>query len=63
MAIDKSKYIVLDVETNGLTVNFDLLSISLYMPDTEKKYERYLPLEKNDNVFPDRDEVLIFYMK
>lgn len=47
MSLDKSKYVVLDVETNGLNLAYDLLSISLYLPDTNKKYERYLPLEKN----------------
>lgn len=35
--IDKSKYVVLDVETNGLSsINCDLLSISIYSPDNQK---------------------------
>ncbi len=47
----KKKYVVLDVETNGLeTFWFDLLSISIYDPYTEKSYNRFLPLEKNDHV-------------
>lgn len=57
MAIDKTKYVVLDVETNGLTVGFDLLSISLYMPDTGKKYERYLPPEMNKHVLPEASAI------
>ena len=40
------KYVVLDVETNGLSsLNDDLLSISIYQPDTQKLYNRFLPLE------------------
>lgn len=35
--IDKSKYVVLDVETNGLSsINCDLLPISIYSPDNQK---------------------------
>lgn len=56
--LDKSKYVVLDVETNGLNVGFhDLLSISLYLPDKDKKYERYLPPEKNKKVFKEASEI------
>ena len=34
--MDKSKYVVLDVETNGLSsLKHDLLSISIYKPDDE----------------------------
>lgn len=41
----KNKYIVLDVETNGLrTSNDDLLSLSLYDPTTGICYNRFLPL-------------------
>ena len=46
--VDPTKYVVLDVETNGLSsINDDLLSISIYMPDTGKTYNRFLPLELN----------------
>ena len=39
-------YVVLDVETNGLSsLKDDLLSISIYKPDDEKTYDRFLPLE------------------
>ena len=49
--MDKSKYVVLDVETNGLSsLKHDLLSISIYKPDDEKFYDRFLPLELNDFV-------------
>ena len=50
--IDSSKYVVLDVETNGLnSTRFDLLSISIYDPSTNKMYNRFLPLELNKYVF------------
>lgn len=46
--IDPTKYVVLDVETNGLSsVRDDLLSISIYKPDTGEVYNRFLPLEKD----------------
>lgn len=49
--VDKSKYVVLDVETNGLSsLKHDLLSISIYKPDDKKEYNRFLPLELNDYV-------------
>ena len=49
--IDSKKYVVLDVETNGLSsIRDDLLSISIYKPDDKKTYDRYLPLELNDRV-------------
>lgn len=44
-------YVVLDVETNGLSsINDDLLSISIYKPDDKKIYNRFLPLELSDYV-------------
>lgn len=44
--VDPSHYVVLDVETTGLkSREDDLLSVSIYMPDTDKRYERLLPLE------------------
>ena len=50
--IDKSEYVVLDVETNGLSsMRDDLLSISLYRPDTEDFYSRFLPLELQKDVY------------
>ena len=40
------KYVVFDVETNGVRKsNDDLLSISIYDPSTGKCYNRYLPLD------------------
>ena len=50
--IDRSKYVVLDVETNGLSSeNDDLLSISIYKPDDQKIFNKFLPLEKATKVF------------
>lgn len=50
--IDSSKYVVLDVETNGLSSeNDDLLSISIYKPDDQKIFNKFLPLEKAKKVF------------
>ncbi len=50
--VDPSKYVVLDVETNGLSsVRDDLLSLSIYKPDTGETYNRFLPLEKNAYVY------------
>lgn len=49
--VDPTKYVVLDVETNGLSsVRDDLLSISIYKPDTGVMYNRFLPLELNNEV-------------
>ena len=46
--IDPTKYVVLDVETNGLSsIRDDLLSISIFKPDTGDLYNRFLPLEMN----------------
>ncbi len=42
----KNKYVILDVETNGLRKNVDdLLSISIYDPTMGICYNRYLPLD------------------
>lgn len=47
-----NKYVVLDVETNGLSsLKDDLLSISIYKPYDNKVFNRFLPLELNDDVF------------
>lgn len=47
-----SKYVVLDVETNGLSsTDNDLLSISIYDPTNNKTYDRFLPLELNSFVY------------
>ena len=52
MSVFASDYVVLDVETNGLSsLRDDLLSISLYQPDTQKMYNRFLPLELNGDVY------------
>ncbi len=49
--VDSSKYLVLDVETNGLSsTRDDLLSIAIYKPDSEKCWHRFLPLELNQCV-------------
>lgn len=49
--IDAQNYVVLDVETNGLSsIRDDLLSISIYKPDDGKIYDRFLPLELSDYV-------------
>lgn len=45
------KYVVFDVETNGLNPKKDdLLSFSLYKPDDKKAYTRFLPLELANTV-------------
>ncbi len=49
--INSKDYVVIDVETNGLSsLKHDLLSISIYKPDDNKTYDRFLPLELNDFV-------------
>lgn len=49
--IEPKKYVVLDVETNGLSsLKKDLLSLSIYKPDDGKYYDRFFPLELNDSV-------------
>ena len=53
-----NNYVVLDVETNGLSsVRDDLLSISFFKPDEQKTYTRFLPLELNDSVYPNITEI------
>ena len=43
MSVFASDYVVLDVETNGLSsLRDDLLSISIYQPDTQKLYKKNL---------------------
>jgi DNA polymerase III alpha subunit (gram-positive type) len=50
--VDSTKYVVLDIETNGLSAEYyDLLSISIYKPDDQKVYNRFFPLEKNEELF------------
>lgn len=50
--VNPKKYVVLDVETNGLSSKEnDLLSISIYKPDDGKMYNRFLPLELNTEVW------------
>ena len=52
MSIQASDYVVLDVETNGLSsLRDDLLSISIYQPDTQRLYNRFLPLDLNRDVY------------
>lgn len=49
--INPSDYVVLDVETNGFSsLRDDLLSISIYKPDENKMYNRFLPLELDTKV-------------
>lgn len=57
MAVNKSKYVVLDIETNGLTVSDDILSISLYRPDNQAIFNRFLPLELSRRLKPSASAV------
>lgn len=48
----EKKYVVLDVETNGLSSIYDdLLSVSIYKPDDNKILNRFLPLELAKSVY------------
>ena len=52
MSTSSKLYVVLDVETNGLSgKECDLLSITFYRPDNKKVYNRFLPLELNKDVY------------
>ena len=51
MSTNPAKYVVFDVETNGLkSKQDDLLSISFYKPDDGKEYNKFLPLELNQKI-------------
>lgn len=51
MDTNPTKYVVFDVETNGLRAKQDdLLSISFYKPDDGKEYSKFLPLELNRKI-------------
>ncbi len=48
----EKKYVVLDVETNGLSsLHDDLLSVSIYKQDDNKMFDRFLPLELNSSIY------------
>lgn len=52
MSTSPADYVVLDVETNGLSSKkHDLLSISIYKPDDGAEYDRFLPLDLNEDVY------------
>ena len=55
--VDKTKYVVLDIETNGLYVRDDILSISIYKPDDGTSYSRFLPLELASRLTPEASRV------
>jgi len=57
LAVDKSKYVVLDIETNGLYVDDDILSISIYKPDDGALFNKYLPLERSKQLNPSASAV------
>ena len=50
--LNEKDYVVLDVETNGLSsTEHDLLSISIFDPITDEFYDRFLPLEMNPFIY------------
>lgn len=52
LSVSPSDYVVVDVETNGRrSREHDLLSISLYKPDDGLEYDRFLPLDLNEDVY------------
>lgn len=58
MKADPSKYLVMDVETNGRKASRDdLLSISIYRPDDGSLFDRFLPLEKQSTINPEAAKV------
>ena len=51
MSTSPSDYVVLDVETNGLSsTKRDLLSIAIFKPDDKQAFERFLPLDLDDHI-------------
>ena len=56
--IDKTKYVVLDTETNGLNPNYhDLLSLAIYKPDDEKVFHQYFPLHRNKRIYEEASKI------
>jgi DNA polymerase III epsilon subunit-like protein len=55
--VDSTKYVVLDIETNGLYVRDDILSISIYKPDDGTSYSRFLPLELASRLNPEASSI------
>ena len=52
MSTSSKKYVVLDVETNGISSKeYDLLSVTFFRPDNGEIYNRFLPLELNERVY------------
>lgn len=50
--VEAKKYVVLDVETNGLYAHAnDLLSITFFDPDTKEIFNRFLPLDLQKDVY------------
>ena len=51
--VDRTQYVVLDLETNGKHVTDDILSLSIYKPDDGTSYSRFLPLELASRLNPE----------